>query len=93
MRHFEINIDTRIDRYAIDLSVDEMIDFLTLLNHKGVKYEQVKEITEKEFESHPNRQYFIEFDVYEFGETIHYVVKHENEENENDWNELITSLQ
>lgn len=91
-KYIEINIKGQIDRYRLtNISVDDFIDiwFNDILKPTN----SWKELDSTTFDQHKNRKcYYLEFNVEDRFEVVHYVAEHRTEEEEQGWHELIDSL-
>jgi hypothetical protein len=90
MDHYiEIQLEGQVDRYHFEeVDTDKFLDnFITKLKGKSITG-----ITKDEFETHPNRQHCLEFDVEGIGNVTHYIKQHETELDEQQWNDFIRQL-
>lgn len=85
--YLELQYENQVDRLkVIGIPVNDFLDIF--YKHKKSSFKPVI-ISEREFEDHPNRNLCFHFNVENCFEAIHYVVKHETPELEEQWNTTV----
>lgn len=82
-KYIEVTLSKQVDRYHLkDMPVDDFLEAFFLLQEKPLG---VKDISKEEYESHPDRQFFLTFNIEDRYIVEHYTAVHESEEHRQNW--------